>query len=293
MRRVIITVAGLLAAAVVLTGVLVAIWIDDVASRFVDFKVSMLASLAEDVLFFMIVGLGLAIVTLRHPKHDSLETKLRYFFPDSRPSLPFLDFARQEICRLAGLCAEAVQSIKVEEFDSSYNAYRVVFHYRYRLRNMFSTHDYEDVYQAFVMPDRPPPNVPAPKVLGQILELTFKPFEGHGTDYVIHPIDLVHADFDRDIPLRLPPHQEGEITFKFWLWCRLNEEHFVRAKRFVQDFSSTIENASEGAVLVSLDGKLENAVTVLPRQTLILAKLHNLKPRYFFSVWLHKPNDTV
>ncbi len=293
MRRVAVTLASLLVVLILLGVVLFVFWSDEFKGRGVDFRISLLASLAEDIIFFAIVGIGAALVTLRHPKFDTLETKIRFFFPDSNPSLAYLDYARLELSRLAGLCVEAEQSIKVEEFNSDYNAYRVMFSYRYRLRNMFSNHDYEDVFEAFVNPDMPKLPHTLPKVKGQVIELAFKPFEGYATEHVVHPVDIESDDFDRDVPLRLSPHQEGEIIFKFWLWCCVDETHFMRAKRFVQDFRSTLENSSSGVVRVSLDGKRAHCTTILPKQTVQLANSRNVRPRYIFKVWLHHPDASV
>jgi hypothetical protein len=289
MKKVVVAVGCLLLCLVALDIALFLKWQPLLLERRADLYISFYASLAEDTVFFLLIGLGTLLITLRNPTRDTLETKLRYFFPDKRPSLAFLDFARTEIQRIAGFCMEADQQIKVMEYSAAFNAYRVSFSYQYRICNMFSTHRYEDHFQAFISPDSFADSPDRPSVLGQVTELEFTARGTHPRRLLLHPVDLNAGDYDRDIPLELEPMAEGEVFMRYWLWVKIGEEHYLRVKRFVGHLTSTIDNASDDVIRISLNKDGQNTISIRSGEKQVLGDFRNLRPRYIHTFWWVAP----
>jgi hypothetical protein len=292
-RRLLLYLLGIIVGLIALDIVIYVIFRGYVGANSGSFFLSFFASLIEDTLFFLIVGVTTFILSLRDPGREPLEVKLRYLFPTAANSSAFLNYARSEVQRVAGACRSGTQRIKVTEYSSKHNAYKIYFSCTYVIENKFDVDQYEDEFDAFVEPERFVACPEKPEPLGQVLKLEFEENGGTKVRHVDFPIDILSKDYDQKIRMVLAPRKQGELSWGFWLWCEVGREHYLRLGRFVDEFISTIENATNIPISLSLASKDNPVVVIRPGETLTLANMYHVPPRHVHVLWWHDAQSRI
>jgi hypothetical protein len=286
MKRLVAIVLILLTLVILVGALLYWRWFDILHGNKESLYVSFWASLAEDVLFFLLVSLGLLIYTIRRPESEKFEAKVRFLFPSERAPIAFLAYNTAAIYKLGGFCTSAEKHILVTDYAPEIDAYKCYFTLDFRLQNMFTDQSYEDDVSIFVDAD----SFEKLSTCGQVLEVQFVPFQGHPVRFISQPLDLRSGErYERKIRISIPPNSDAEYFFRFWLWCRVGTDHYSQMRRFIAKYRCVLANKSDSDIRISLDSRESPVLTVRCNETNIIDERINTAPPDIQRFWWHRP----
>lgn len=203
-----------------------------------------LVSWLGDVTFFTIVGLVIALVTLRQAENEKFETRLSILFQGS--DSPALETIDGQIRALGFLVSDLDWKIHVQEYNSDYQAYRVEVVSTYVLTNLFGDVDARDNMQFRIKPDDfgDPDDGSHPPMIGAITGLFLSSDSGQQLDQPVlrNRLEIKHEGLS--FPHKFTVGREPvTVEFRYWLWVKTNVEWSRKPSRFTALTRTTIVNS--------------------------------------------------
>ena len=224
------------------------IWWDDIVDNPSDVRVSFFMSLLGDVVFFGLVGLTMFIHQIYASRGDILRKRVEYLFANSVLSSPAVEYIEKIVKRNALYSVETIHRVEVLEYNREYRAYRVAFHNRYRLRNMFGDHFHDEKVAATVAPDLIRDEI---RPLGEVISVRLT--DDSGTEEFIHDrVELTEKGFKKNVQVRLSPDAEATFEMQWWSWATNTGNSGFSVRRFSEHTSIEIVNKSNVTARVFL-----------------------------------------
>ncbi len=264
-RYVLIICLGLVAALVLLAATSV-MWWGDIIRDPSSIRVSFVMSLLGDVVFFGLVGFTMFIHQIYASRGDILRKRVEYLFANTVLSSPAVEYIERIVKRNALYSTQTSHSLEILEYSREYRAYRVAFHNKYVLRNMFGDHAHDEKLAATVAPDLIRDNI---HPLGEVISLKLTT-EGHEQNYLPEVVELTAEGFRRDVQIRLAPDAEATYEMQWWSWANNVGNSGFSIRRFSERSVVTITNKSNVTARVYLPEKPQEIISLKYMQTVVL-----------------------
>jgi hypothetical protein len=248
MNRFLLYLFGGFAVVVALAAVLAFVFWSEIEAQASAARISFLMSLAEDIVFFGLVGIAGLLLQLYSARGDLLRKRVQYVFANTAISYPALEYIENVVRRNAVFAEQAEHHLEVVEYRPELWAYRVLFHNRYVLRNMFGDIAYESEISVEVAPDLVRDGV---KPLGVVSSIALTVGSGETREFVSKPTELTPAGFQRAISVDLPPNGKALYEMRWWSWVSNIGNSGFSLKRFSERTRITVENKSAFTVRVA------------------------------------------
>jgi hypothetical protein len=201
------------------------------------------AAWTGELAFFTIVGLVVAVVSLREPEQETFlqRVKILYGMPDS-PQFA-LEYNSSEIKKLAAYATRAERMITIEEYSQESAGYRIRTRTHYSVKNMLRDVVYTDVVVVSVGND---PFDHPPRDLGRLRSVKIG-----NVEQLAGPETIPPEGYKTSFPISIGPGGTSDIVVEYTTWCRIGEDQEMIPQRLVELFS--MEIVSEVAQTVNLD----------------------------------------
>ena len=282
-RFLLVSVIGFVIA-LVLTVLLWQRWKDLIAIEQSAFKVSFLASLSEDIIFFGLVGLAIGIAQFTASKGDTLQSRLAKLFANRNFDLGVLSYFESTIRKNAVYSEVSAHKIIVSHYEPEIHAYRLIFHNQYELHNLFGDVPYSADLSVEIAPDLVRKDIDK---LGEVSLLRTTPEDGEVTDWIDNTVPLGAEGFEKELELSLKPNEKLKYEMKWWSFASNIGKSGFSVKRFSRRFTVEIKNISRYSVRLRYGEKLEKTAVLAYDQSITIAELKNVpeKTRVDFE-WL-------
>lgn len=217
------------------------------------FATSFSASLAEDLVFFVALGLVVIVLTTRSLKSYSFREKASALInsneADGNENLE--DYVSEFIAQNIAYNKEVESTITVFDYDDEKTAYHLFIDTKHIIGNFCKDKNFvtKRLYNFFVNKA----DVEVRGETGQVIALDRIDIETRKITSCIqgHENILLNKEFTRPVDLSIPRNQEIEVRLKFKIWSktgdlsdRSNEAlwNYISVDRYTQDMKLSIEN---------------------------------------------------
>ncbi len=191
------------------------------------------ASWTSNLLFFITLGLALALVGLRNPEREPFSRRLSILFSSAdEREMKYYSSLVQEMGYVA---VTTKRTIKIQEYSPQYKALKLYNVLESEVRNCFDDieHSHEPVFG--FTPD-PIEGANAPEVLGQLLRFSCK-------DVVIaQPQTVDKRGLSIPVAIDLDVGESANIFVEYWVWQPLAESVQFAHQRFTRHAVVEIAN---------------------------------------------------
>ncbi|GJL93859.1 MAG: hypothetical protein DHS20C05_02640 [Hyphococcus sp.] len=249
-----------------------------------SFKVSFLASLFEDIIFFGLVGLAIGVAQFTASKGDTLQARLAKLFANRNFDLGVLSYFETTIRKNAVYSENSAHEIVITHYEPELHAYRLIFHNQYELHNLFGDVPYSADLSVEIAPDLVRNDIDK---LGEVSLLRTTPEDGQPTDWIKHTTTLGKEGFSKELELSLKPNQKLKYEMKWWSFASNIGKSGFSVKRFSRKFIVDIKNISRYSVRIRYGEKLDKVAVLGYDQSIRIADFKNVpeKTRLDFE-WL-------
>lgn len=277
--------------------ILLCTWYDLIVEQRYNFYISFFASSLENLIFFILIGLSIAIYSLRRPESELLENRIWYLYSSEHATDESLQYNKNQIKKLAAFCKSATGKITITDYNPSMNAYRIEVEKRYTLQNMFKDRDYEDVIDISISPDSIESDqlemnlggVPS-KIMGEVHLFQTTVIGEAPVKHNEKVIKITDQDYKTKIGIRIPANGTTEYEFNYWMWCLVGEPNVTQVLRYTETLKTTIVNHWDGKAVISLKGQ-EGPVEFLEHNAqLDLEERKKFTPADNLTFWWRDPN---
>lgn len=211
------------------------------------FSESFYVSWCVNVIFFTVIGLAAALVSLRVPHKEEFASRLGILFAgrvevdgelNGELKRTALSYISDDVKKLGFVYSSIDRKVTVEEFDKEYNAYRAFVTVKTTLVNLFGDVDATDMMNFSVTPDPFKKCAAPPETIGQIVSLIVDGKETlkDGPKTVL-PIEGVA------FPKPFTVGKESKsFVFKYWCWFEVDERADYTPSRFCRKISVRVVN---------------------------------------------------
>ncbi len=211
-----------------------------------NFLSSFLASLWQDILFFGLVGVASLVAFSQDPKSYDDLAKVGFMYPRKNRSQLALDYNASVFKRLGVYAQKSVVSVKVLEYNSDLDAYKIHVDFDTTLANMFESDFYNDNFVvAMYLDDVTPPD----GIRGAIESLHVRPIhvaDSKKVDLLDGRILTFTESGFHQIPYRLGPNSLSVYGVSYWQWSKVGTPFNLGVMRFCSEFSLQISASCSG-----------------------------------------------
>lgn len=260
-------------------------------------------SWAVNVVFFSVIGLAAALLSLRLPHKEEFSSRLGILFAgaenvDNEFRQSALSHISSEVKKLGLAVSKIDRRIVMEAYDPEYDAYRATVTITTTMVSLFGDVDAKDQVQFAVTPDEFEGCKRTPNPVGQIISLFV-----NGEEKIKgnpQPILLGQAN---GYPEVFTVGKDAQVfTFKYWCWFQTGQDFTYNSKRFCREFNVKVINRM-------LDGN-ENKLTLrrprpgkigeFDRKTIIygeewdIVNFNDVEPNISITLFtIERPNSTL
>jgi hypothetical protein len=231
----------------------------------------LLAAWVAELLFFTIVGVVVAVITLRDPTQESFDDRMKILFGKTNIPDAVLDHNKQVLARLCGYVQTAHRSIYLEHFDEELAAYRSRTKTEYEFRNLLPDLPYNDTMKIRLRADTFVD--PHPREHGRVVSIKMGEVET-----MREPITFQADGFNTEVPIEIPPNEVKKIVFEYYAWLKLGEPQTVHPQRVVEHFTMDIINQTNQNACMEIDGDVRGVMSLLYSQPFPFPPAKGVKP---------------
>lgn len=209
------------------------------ASTAGDWWLSLTTSFIVNLIFFITVGIALAIYQQRDPKSEPLTSRADTFLNGTHISAGARSSARRALKHAGAYLSNYRLNITYSDPNESLGSVKMLVQSERVFRNMFKDEPFEDLnlkYEVYTDQVGDPGTLQGQIVSARVVE------NGSEKDYVLAPIDIIGKSMEGPIPVSLPPDGEVTAICKYWAWHKLFEPYSVNVHRFTDNLVITITN---------------------------------------------------
>ncbi|MBZ7925050.1 hypothetical protein LAC81_30385 [Ensifer adhaerens] len=203
---------------------------------------SFYVSWCVNVIFFTVIGLAAALVSLRHPHKEEFENRIGFLFAatvDADPELKrsALKHVSEDVKKLGFVSSSTERRITVEEYSAEFEAFKASVTMKTTLINLFGDVDAKDEMNFAVIPDKFEQGK-QPATIGQIVSLIVD-----GEERIKDgPLEISSETGAKFPELFSVGRESKSFAFKYWQWFKVGEESGYTSRRFCRNFSVKIVN---------------------------------------------------
>lgn len=212
------------------------------------FLMSFAASLSEDLIFFLFIGIVLFIVTLKKPEDDKIDVRLSTVVSNKKVTRGAKEYFQSETRDTLAYYSRYDVTIVLSAYDHDEEAYKLTSHVEGKIVNMCDDTQFKGNAKVFVSPDK--------FVHSEYGELSmFSIYDGsevasHNSDTTLSvPMTSRHA-IDKDLDFIIPPDGELYYRFSFSIWSGAQDQNppeddapfYTAVDRFAEEYNLRVIN---------------------------------------------------
>ena len=269
-----------------------------------DFSVSYAASSLDSFVFFILIGLVLAIISLKKPQEENLTTKIEYIFPGSKGT-PLTEFLKDGVSKLACISPITERTITLQEFSKCGKFVKVLIKSHSVIKNLHNNHEYRQKAAKFML-SAVPPHPENEEVLGEAHDASVI-YTMNGTKHTKHVINNVvrltkdSPEYSKNFNIRLDSEQTAIYQTSGWMWQPICPNKILSDEerdKFELTFSVFRYTEQQTFKVINYTGKQINASFEAPnvpdKEAHILpSKNEEEEHSDFFDAGWVKPTDMV
>jgi len=200
-------------------------------------------SWAVNVVFFSVIGLAAALLSLRLPHKEEFSSRLGILFAgaenvDNEFRQSALSHISSEVKKLGLAVSKINRRIVIEAYDPDYDAYRATVTITTTMVSLFGDVDAQDQVQFTVTPDKFEGCKRTPNPVGQIISLFV-----NGEEKIRgNPQPILLGQGNGYPEVFTVGKDEQVFTFKYWCWFQTGEDFTYHSKRFCREFNVRVIN---------------------------------------------------
>ena len=261
---------------------------DSINSDKTNFALSFLASMLQDILFFGLVGITIVVAQFHHNNGEILRKRVQNLFSNPDISYSAISFIEEQVRGSAIYCFDGTTNLEVHEYDQAKGAYRVSFHNRHVLRNMFGDVPYESTISANVAPDLIREDI---NTLGKVVSIRLTVSGEKSTELLDEPKALGKEGFSLPVTLRLPKNGEAVFELKWWSWVDDHGNSGFSMRRFAESYEVKLENKTSVHVGISRGLDAERIEYLDYGQEVVIGRRENIPPDERTEFLWHPPKE--
>ena len=200
--------------------------------------IGFVTSLVEDLFFFGLVGLALAIAQFSNTGGDSLNLRLRRLFSNPGVDDAVISYFVDQVRRNGVYAERANHHVTVLEYDRARRAYRLDFENDYLLHNAFG----DQLYEADMTMEIAPDFVSNTDETVASVVAVWTEENGQSNSIVQSPEPIPNRGLRIPARISLKPDQRLRFVAKWWSFAANTGDSGFSVKRFSKSFRITIEN---------------------------------------------------
>ena len=214
-----------------------------------DFSISYAASSLDSFVFFVLIGLVLAIISFKKPQEENLGTKIEYIFPDVKGT-PLTEYLKDGVTKLACISPITERTITLQEISKCGKFIKVLIKSHAVIKNLHNNHEYSQKsakFKLFASEPHPADEV----ILGEAHDASVI-YTLNGTKHTKHVINNVvqltkeSPEYSKKFPIRLDSEQSAIYQTSGWLWQPISTETFsTEAEKNEQTLSFSVFRYTE------------------------------------------------
>jgi len=130
---------------------------------------SVFLAFAGELVFFTFVGVIGTLVSLRDPKDEGFDERLKILYGRDVPNVVFGYIRNNILMKLSAYAKSGKRTITIESYDDALHAYRVRIETTYEIHNLLRDVPYNQTTTISILPDAF--EDPAPRELGKMLSV--------------------------------------------------------------------------------------------------------------------------
>ena len=267
---------------------------DHLQGKTPDFWTSFLASYAQDILFFILIGAAVWFYGMRRPQSEILDSRIWYLYSSDHATDDALKYNGEQIKKLAAFAISSESHITVTGYNADMKAYKVYFRRCSILQNLFEDREYMDTISIKIEPDVIPSLHSVKGIEDCNGELTLVQTtvlgDSHGPKrHIKHPMKIKKSALEKEVELAIPKNGRTMFEFEFWLWCLVGEGQWIRVLRYTEELVVSISNKSEIRVAISQEGQEGKLEIIEPRADYNFEKRSPFAPTDTMTFWWREP----
>lgn len=261
---------------------------DSIVFESTSFALSFLASMFQDILFFGLVGLTVVVAQFYQNNGEILRKRVQNLFSNPNVSYAAISFIENQVRDSAIYCYEGITNLEVHEYDEVKGAYRVSFHNKYVLRNMFGDVPYEANISANVAPDLIRDDI---ETLGKVVSVRLTVMGDNPVEFLDEPKILGIDGYTLPVKLTLPKNGEAVYEMKWWSWVDDQGNSGFSMKRFAERYEVRLENKTSVHVGLSKGIDPEKIEYLDYGQDIVIGASENVPPNERIEFLWHPPKE--
>lgn len=271
LKRRIILVIGTLGVGWIITALVIYGTIAAGITKWDDVIIGALVAWTGELIFFSILGGVVSVLTLRDPRQEVFDDRIRILFGADKVPDAVLNYNRRMLSRLAGYAQSANRSVTIEEYSPEFKAYRVRVKTEYFYKNLLPDVEYDETLPWHFTPDKFPAN--GPPELGKILSIRVE-----GEETIKKPILVEPEGFRAELRLKMKPKGSAHFAFEYWTWMAVDQPQTMHPRRLVEQFEMLVVNQCDHNPRMNLDGKDEGTINLVYNQAFAFEPVQSVVP---------------
>lgn len=285
-RFLLIILAGIIAA-LIITGYFTYIYMDQITADTTSFFLSSLASMWQDILFFLLVGISAIIAQFYQHKGEILRKRVHNLFSNKDVSYSTISYIENQIREMSIYCGMAETKLEILEYSRTKKAYRVAFHNKYELCNMFGDVPYKASISANIAPDLIRDDI---EILGEVTSISLTNENDEKIEFLTGPHSIPKTGFSQPINLSLEKQGKAMYEMKWWSWVECMGNSGFSMKRFAENYNVSLENKSSMQAGFSINKKGQPEYIKFGESRLLFVK-QNVQPNERSEFWWFPPKE--
>jgi hypothetical protein len=253
---------------------LAALWWGDLTGNQSSVRLSFFASLAEDILFFGLVGLAIVLHQVYASRGDILRKRVEHLFANSAVSYPAIEYIENVVRKNGVYSQRTLHDLEILEYDPAHYAYRVSFHNTYHLRNLFGDIRYSADLAAVVAPDLIKDGVDP---LGVVSSVTLTS-GAERKQYLPAPMRLDPHGFKLPVSVSLSKNGEATYEMEWWSWASNLGNSGFSVRRFSEHTIVSVKNRSNVTARIARPEEPGKVLTLRYNEQVIVREQRNVPP---------------
>ncbi len=247
-----------------------------IRENFGDFKISFIASLVEDMVFFSVLGLAISFAPFSVTGGDVLYTRLQRLFGKRNLDNDLVTYFMGLIRRNAIYSEHSAHKITILEYLPELYAYRVAFENQYDLHNAFGDVPYAEDISLEIVPDLCKEGI---KPLAQVSKIEIQSDAGLTDELRSKPQEIGINGFKKVVTLKCKPDQKIRYLTHWWSYASNVGDSGFSIKRFSKRFTIEVTNQSQYTARIRYGDKRQSVATLQYGESIFLEDLSNVPER--------------
>ena len=223
-----------------------------------------------ELIFFSIVGGVVTAVTLRDPRQEGFDERLRILYGGAQIPDAVSKFNRSEFARLSGYVKHAKRLIVIESYDAAVGAYRVKTRTSYLIQNLLPDVVYQDAVRINIRPDEfdtPPSD------MGRVNSIKVGDVE-----QITNVVTIQSEGFTTETKIEIGPGSNKLVEFEYTTWAKLDHPQIMRPQRVVEQFDMDILSQCEQTPRIEIEGDRRGVISLLFNQPVSFPAVGGISP---------------